>query len=96
MQGAGNLFLLTFDKAKNNPMDIDKLGRYVANNTLQEEEACDALRRAVLPQMAQKYSQGYLDHIKHERRRRECRGERLDAEFKEALDFLSDLTHDKA
>ena len=76
-------------------MDFQKLSKYIANNNLPEEEICETLRAAISEGMASRYSKGYADCMRHSKRHREARKARLEKEFDEYRDFISDLTHDK-
>lgn len=76
-------------------MRLKTICKHLATNTLTEEEISSLLRKEIEPAIGHQYSKGYLRSIRDQKRRRDARKARLDGEFKKALDFISDLTHDK-
>ena len=76
-------------------MKISSISKYLANNSLSQEEIYSLLRKEIGPAMGCQYADGYLASIRHIKRRREARARRIDVEFGKAMDFLNDLTYDK-
>ena len=92
-------FLRTFTVVKylkNNNMNLQRLSKHIADNSLTEQDISSLLRKEIEPAIGHQYSKGYLRSIRDSKRLRERRKARLDGEFKRSLDFISDLTHDKA
>ena len=76
-------------------MKLETISKYLGNNKLDQDEIHSLLRKEIEPAIGHQYSKGYLRSIRDNKRRREHRQSRLDLEFKVALDFISDLTHEK-
>ena len=77
-------------------MRLKTICKHLAKNNLSEEEIEQLLRRSIEPARANEYAKGYMRSIGDAKRHREARKARRDKEFKAALDFISDLTHEKA
>ncbi len=76
-------------------MRLEAVSSHLAKNKLSEEEIHSLLRKEIEPAIGLQYTKGVLWSIRVLKRRREHRQARLDLEFKQALDFISDLTHEK-
>ena len=76
-------------------MRLKTICKHLATNNLTEDEISSLLRKEIEPAIGHQYSKGYMRSIRDQKRRRDARRVRLDGEFKKALDFISDLTHDK-
>ena len=76
-------------------MRLETICKHLASNNLSPEEIESLLRKSIEPAIGEQYTKGYLRSIRDQKRRREVRTARLDADFKGCLDFISDLTHQK-
>ena len=76
-------------------MKLERMCKHLATNRLPQEEIEKLLRGAIEPAIGHQWFKGYMRSTRDQKRLRDARTARKDREFKQSLDFISDLTHDK-
>ena len=77
-------------------MNVKAISSHLANNNLSEEEVERLVRASLEPHTETIYAKGYRRSTVDQKRFREAREARREKEFKKCLEFIGDLTHDKA